>query len=240
MADSKDKSLDRREFIKRGALAGLGVTLMPLAEASASVGETGPANVRRYSTLGRTGFKISDISFGASRLNAGEEALVLHAYDAGINYFDSAQDYTNGESETTVGNALKGKRDKVYLTSKVITDPSTPRDALMRSLEGSLRRLQTDYVDVYFNHAVNNVERLKSQEWQEFSATARKQGKIRFVGMSGHAGHLIECLDYAIDNNQVDVILAAYNFGQDARFYQKFFGGFDFVARQPDLPRVLV
>src|SRR5262249_37306361 len=65
-------------------------------------------------------------------------------------------------------------------------------------------------------------------------------GKIRFVGMSGHAGHLIECLDYAIDNNQVDVILAAYNFGQDARFYQKFFGGFDFVARQPDLPRVLV
>jgi predicted aldo/keto reductase-like oxidoreductase len=57
--------------------------------------------------------------------------------------------------------------------------------------------------------------------------------------MSGHAGRLIQCLDYALDTDGVDVILVAYNFGQDPAFYQKFTGSFDFVARQPALPRVL-
>src|SRR5439155_1269795 len=113
------------------------------------------------------------------------------------------------------------------------------RDSMMRSLEGSLRRLRTDYVDVYFNHAVNDVERLKNPEWHEFIARAKQAGKIRFVGMSGHAGRLIECLDYALDPNGVDVILVAYNFGQDPSFHPKFTGSFDFIARQPELPRVL-
>ena len=234
------RSFDRREFFKRGALAGIGIALAPIAGTlSAGTPASGSPEVRRYAALGRMGIKISDISFGSSRLRAGQEDIVRHAFDAGINYFDSANEYGGGESETTIGNALKGKRDKVYLTSKMITAPDTPRGEMMSALEGSLARLRNDHVDVYFNHAVNNVERLKNPEWHEFVADARKQGKIRFVGMSGHAGHLIECLDYAIDNNQVDVILAAYNFGQDPRFYQRFLGGLDFVARQPDLPRVL-
>lgn len=239
-SERPDNRFDRREFFKRGAVAGIGIALAPFAAAAeASTPPLGPPEVRRYVALGNTGMKVSDISFGSSRLRAGEETIVLHAFDAGINYFDSANEYGEGESETTIGNALKGKRDKVYLTSKVITAPDTPRGEMMGSLEASLKRLQTDYVDVYFNHAVNNVERLKNPEWHAFVADARKQGKIRHVGMSGHAGHLIECLDYAINNNQVDVILAAYNFGQDPRFYQRFLGGLDFVARQPDLPRVL-
>jgi predicted aldo/keto reductase-like oxidoreductase len=57
--------------------------------------------------------------------------------------------------------------------------------------------------------------------------------------MSGHAGHLIECLDYAIDEDMVDVVLVAYNFGQDPAFYESLTRSFDFVAKQPDLPRVL-
>jgi uncharacterized protein len=239
MADSRRPVLNRREFIKCGALAGIGVGLIPLAEVSASTPPPGPPQVRRYATLGRTGLKISDISFGGSRLHTGQEDIVLHAYDRGINYFDTAETYTEHESEQTIGNALRGKRDKVFLTSKVITSPTDNRAMMMEALEGSLRRLQTDHVDVYFNHAVNEVARLKNPEWLEFTATARKQGKIRFVGMSGHAGHLAECLDYALDSDGIDVFLAAHNFGQDPRFYQRFLGGFDFVARQPDLPRIM-
>jgi len=79
----------------------------------------------------------------------------------------------------------------------------------MQALEGSLRRLQTDYIDVYFNHAVNEVARLKNPEWYEFAEAAKKQGKIRFTGMSGHAGHLTECLDHALDSGKFDVILCA-------------------------------
>jgi predicted aldo/keto reductase-like oxidoreductase len=228
----------RREFLKRGVLAGVGVSILPLAGSASASLETAP-QIRRYSTLGRTDLKISDISFGASQLTSGNEDLVRHAFDCGINYFDSADSYTDGESETTVGNALKGKRDKVFLTSKQMAQADDKRDAMMETLEGSLRRLQTDHVDVYFNHAVNDPARLKNPEWHEFTAQARKQGKIRFVGMSGHAGNLAECLDYAIDTGQVDVILCAHNFGQDPRFFQRFTRGFDFVARQPELPRIM-
>ncbi len=233
-----DAHLGRRQFLRRGALAGIGLTMLPL-RASAQTGGRPGARVQRYVTLGRTGMRVSDVSFGASRLGTGEGDVVRHAFDRGINYFDSADSYRGGDSETTIGEALRGKRDRVFLTSKTYAGPSDRRDSMMRSLEESLRRLRTDYVDVYFNHAVNEVERLKNPEWREFTARAKQHGKIRFVGMSGHAGRLIECLDYAIDTDGVDVILVAYNFGQDPAFYQKFTRSFDFVARQPELPRVL-
>lgn len=239
MKRSRDGSIiGRREFLKTGVLAGVGVSILPLAGAAHASVEAA-SHVRRYSTLGRTGLKISDISFGASRLTSGNEDLVRHAFDSGINYFDSADTYTDGESETTIGNALKGKRDKVYLTSKQMAQADDKRDAMMETLEGSLRRLQTDHIDVYFNHAVNDPARLKNPEWYEFVSQARSQGKIRFTGMSGHAGNLGECLDYAIDSGHCDVILCAHNFGQDPRFYQRFTRNFDFVAVQPELPRVM-
>jgi len=195
--------------------------------------------VRRYVPLGNTGIKMSDISFGASRLGAGEENLVRHAFDRGINYFDTAESYTGGESESTIGNALLGKRDKVYITSKVTAGAAERKEELMMSLESSLRRLRTDYVDIYFNHAVNDVRRLQNPEWYECIERAKRQGKIRATGMSGHAGRLLQCLDYALDKTSVDVILVAHNFGEDPKFFQKFTSSFDFVARQPDLPRVL-
>jgi uncharacterized protein len=231
-------TIGRREFIKAGALAGIGLGLGTLGESSAAV--PGKPEIRRYSLLGRTGMKISDISFGADRLSPGQEDLVRHAFDAGINYFDTADNYRDGDSERTLGSALRGKRDRVFLTSKMWASPDARKADIMQGLEGSLRRLQTDHVDIYFNHAVNDPARLKNPEWFEFVETAKRQGKIRFSGMSGHAGHLTECLDYAIDTGQFDVILCAYNFGQDPRFYQQFLSGFDMVARQPDLPRVLV
>jgi len=240
MKRSNDGSIiGRREFLKRGVLAGVSVSILPLTGAAGASVEAAAPRVRRYSTLGRTGLKISDISFGAARLTSGNEDLVRHAFDCGVNYFDSAETYTDGESETTVGNALKGKRDKVFLTSKTIARADDSRATMMTALEASLRRLQTDHIDVYFNHAVNDPARLKNPEWYEFAAQARSQGKIRFTGMSGHAGNLAECLDYAIDSGHFDVILCAHNFGQDPRFYQRFLRNFDMVAVQPELPRLM-
>src|SRR5262245_28930208 len=230
--------LSRRVFLRRGVLASFGVGLFPLTGGAGQLPQA-RAEVRRYVPLGRTGIQISDISFGASRLNTGEEAIVLHAFERGINYFDTAESYSGGDSERTIGNALRGKRDKVYITSKVEAGASERKEALMATLEGSLRRLGTDYIDVYFNHAVNDVQRMQNPEWHEFTARAKQQGKIRATGMSGHAGHLIECLDYTLESGSVDVILVAYNFGQDPAFYQRFTRSLDFIARQPDLPRVL-
>lgn len=233
---SHPDGLDRRAFLRRSALTSVGMGLFPIVAPAQTPAQ---AVVRRYMPLGTTGIKMSDISFGASRLGAGEEDLVRHAFERGVNYFDTAESYTGGESESTLGRALHGKRDKVYITSKVSAGVTEGRDALMATLEGSLRRLRTDYVDIYFNHAVNDVQRLKNPEWAAFVAQAKRQGKIRATGISGHAGNLIACLDYALQAGSVDVILTAYNFGQDPKFFQRFTRSLDFVARQPDLPRVL-
>ncbi len=228
--------LDRREFLRRGVLAGAVVGALPLA-ASADPADAKP-RVRRHATLGRTGLKISDISFGASRLDADAD-LVRHALELGVNYFDPAEGYRGGRSETVIGKALEGKRDQVFIASKVKCGISSTRSELMKTLEESLVRLQTDRIDVYFNHAVNDVRRLQNPEWFEFVERARKQGKIRFTGISGHGGRLVECIDHALDNDLCDVLLVGYNFGQDPAFYERFTRRFDFVAIQPDLPRVL-
>ncbi len=149
-----DSGIDRREFLKRGALAGASVGLLPLASGAALAAEE--PQVRRLRTLGRTGLRISDIGFGSSSLE-GDGGLVQHALARGINYFDTAESYQGGRSEETIGRALAGSRERVILASKVGTNPDSSRGALMKSLDGSLKRLRTDRIDVYFNHAVNDL-----------------------------------------------------------------------------------
>jgi predicted aldo/keto reductase-like oxidoreductase len=229
---------DRRSFLKIGAITGLASGIGLNAQADQSKDGSGHA-VKSYQRLGRTNLEISDISFGASRLRAGQESLVHHALESGVNYFDTAESYTGGESETVLGNALKGKRDKVFLATKAHVGASTSKRQIMSDLEGSLRRLQTDHVEIFFNHAVNDISRMQNDEWFEFVELAKKQGKISYTGISGHAGNLIDCVDYAVDNDLFDVLLLAHNFGQDPAFYEQFTRSFDFVANQPDLPRVM-
>jgi predicted aldo/keto reductase-like oxidoreductase len=220
--------VDRREFLALGAGALLGVP---------EVGAAEPARVRRYATLGRTQLKVSDISFGSA--STSDAAVVRHAFERGINFFDSAESYRGGFAEEAIGEALQGKRDKVILTSKTKADMGDKRADMMRALEGSLKRLGTDYVDIYFNHAVNEVERMQNQEWWEFTELARKQGKIRFRGMSGHGTRLAECVDYAVEKNLVDVVLVAHNFAQDPGFLDRMRHTFHWAAIQPDLPPAL-
>lgn len=194
----------------------------------------------RIRTLGKTGLRISDIAFGTGATD--DPDLVRYAFERGVTFFDTAEGYplgSKGTAERAIGTALAGKRDQVVITSKIGAPAKIKWPRIMRRLEGSLRRLQTDYVDIYLNHGVNELDRLLNPEWFEFVARAKKQGKIRFSGMSGHAGHLLECLDVAIERELVDVILAAYNFGEDPAFYEKLTRSFDIVANQQGLPERL-
>jgi uncharacterized protein len=233
------KFLKRRSFLRLSALTGLasGVSLEAYSASGNKSGSSG--GVRDYITLGATGLQISDISFGSSRLRSGEERLVEHAFDQGVNYFDTAESYSNGRSEPVIGNALKGKRDKVIIATKTMTGSRTHRDTIMRSLDESLRNLKTDYVDVYFNHAVNDIDRLRNPEWHAFVDKARQQGKLRFTGMSGHAGNLASCVEYAVEQDMFDVMLLAQNFGEDPTFYDRVTRGFDIVANQHRLPEAM-
>lgn len=238
--DGHYPGIERRTFLQRVAVGGAAVGAVSGLSAMAPdvLEAAGNPAVKQHRQLGSTDIRMSDISFGGSRLR-GDVDLVNYALDKGINYFDTAESYTGGNSETVIGQALRGKRDQVYLVSKGGFGSHVRQDKMMRSLEGSLRRLQTDYVDVYFHHAVNDVGRIRNPEFHAFTERAREQGKIRYVGLSGHGGRLIECLDYAVDSGKFDVMLVAYNFGQDPSFVQKLTRNFDFIAVNPDLPRVL-
>lgn len=239
-SDSTVASTSRRAFLTHVALGSAIVGAAPaLATAAPTARHVAAApTIKHYKQLGSTDIKLSDISFGGSRLRHDTE-LVHQALARGVNYFDTAESYTGGSSEETLGKVLQGKRDKVYLASKGAFTADTRQDEMMRTLEGSLRRLRTDYIDVYFNHAVNDVGRLQNAAFYAFAERAKQQGKLRYVGLSGHGGRLIECLDYAIDSGKFDVMLVAYNFGQDPSFLQSMTRSFDFIAVNPDLPRVL-
>ena len=187
MGEGRGPRLDRRDFLLGGA-AGAASLIGGIATATTPAA-TEP-RVRRFVPLGRTGMKISDISFGSSRMR--DPKVVRHAFERGVNYFDSAEGYKGGDSELAIGRALHDVRDRVFITSKTKALADAKRGKMMKALEGSLKRLQTDYVDVYFNHAVNEVPRMSNPEWAEFTELAKQQGKIRYRGMSGHGGRLVE------------------------------------------------
>jgi uncharacterized protein len=241
------------ESLRRGGALGAGLLLpgVGLESAALAVGPVAAERseavprIRKRSRLGKSGIEIPDISFGTFSLEH-DEKLVLHALDRGVTHFDTAEGYTAGHAEEVLGRALRGRRQEVTLTSKFWARSDHTAAHQMKVLETSLRRLGTDYIDVYLNHAVNELERLDSSEWQAFAERAKREGKIRAIGMSGHSGRLVECLAHAIEKSLVDVILVAYNFSQQPsyreqakRYLQDLTASFDFVTTQPLLPQVL-
>src|SRR5947209_2087564 len=161
MADQHHGGPDRREFLQQAGLAGAGVTLAEaLRAAPAGAGpqemtHTGPGQVPRR-PLGKTGVHVSILGLGGHTLGSAgslEEATrILHeAVDAGVTFLDNAWEYHDGRSEEWMGKALKGRRDKVFLMTKVCTHGRDKKVAL-RQLEESLRRLQTDHLDLWQVH----------------------------------------------------------------------------------------
>jgi aryl-alcohol dehydrogenase-like predicted oxidoreductase len=144
--------------------------------------------------LGRTGLQVSAMGIGGYHLGSSssdEEAsrIVNEALDAGINFFDNAWEYHDGLSEERVGRALVGKRDRAVLMSKVCTHGREKRVA-MRMLEESLTRLQTDHLDIWQIHEViyeNDPELIFAPNGAaEALLEAKQQGKVRFIGFTGH------------------------------------------------------
>ena len=241
--DRDQAGIDRRTFLQQGGRAALGLSALGMTyTARAADAPAGVPTIQQYVTLGKTGLVISDIGFGSSGCPSAD--VVRHCYDRGMTYFDTAEMYGSegwgkGEFvESFVGEALHDKRDKVVITTKYLAEATDDREFIMSKLEASLRRLRTDHVDIFLNHAINDLDRVKNPEWFEFVELAKKQGKIRFSGISGHGGQLQECIEYALDHDLVDVILSSHNFGSDPKFYERFTKTFDWVANQAGIRRL--
>ena len=205
-------AMNRRDFLKAGMVgipsivfggAALGGAPKPTAPAGPFVF---PAPV--YRTLGRTGMKITVVSFGAMLT---PEAEVLRiAFDNGVNYVDTARGYMGGRNEEIVGKALKGVRGKVFVATKT---PSSSKEDILRDVETSLKSLGTDYVDVLQLHSLKGRERAFLPETREALTRLKEQGKVRFFGVTTHTNQA-EVLDaIAGDPDRFfDMALVGYNF----------------------------
>jgi hypothetical protein len=174
------------------------------------------AQVASYRRLGRTNAMVSDISLGSGNIKDVEVARL--ALERGVNYFDTAPDYAGAESERILGEAMRGRRDQVFLATKFcLPDGHLPNDTpvpkVIEAVEGSLRRLQTDYVDLIHIHACDRLDRLMAPNMHEAFDRLKEQGKARFLGVSSHTPNLEAVAHAAIDSGRFDVIMLAYHFG---------------------------
>ncbi|MDX1648615.1 MAG: aldo/keto reductase [Myxococcota bacterium] len=177
------------------------------------------ARVQAYRRFGRTGYRISDVVLGSGRIK-GEKGsrIVREALERGVNYVDTSPDYSAAGSENAVGEAIRGRRDQVFLATKFCTPhghlgPEAPVSDYKRVLEASLRRLGTDYVDLVHIHSCDEVERLRSETMHEAFERLKEEGKVRFLGFSSHTPRLVEVAEAAIASGRFDVMMLAYHHG---------------------------
>jgi uncharacterized protein len=187
--------LTRRRFVQRSAAA-LTASLVaktPFSRAVDSQSGNSHESVP-HRPLGKTGAQVSALGVGGYHLGSVKEEkeaieLVAQAVDAGINFFDNCWEYHDGVSEERLGLALKGKRDRAFVMTKVCTH-GRGKDVAMRQLEESLRRLQTDHLDLWQIHEVvyyNDPDLIFAPNGAaEALLEAKKQGKVRFIGFTGH------------------------------------------------------
>jgi aryl-alcohol dehydrogenase-like predicted oxidoreductase len=169
----------------------------------------------KYKPLGKSGIQISEVSFGCMSLGSddAENAQLLHqALDGGINYFDTADLYQGGENEKTVGRAFKDRRDKVILATKVGNqmradgsgwDWNPRKSYILAAVEGSLQRLQTDYLDLYQLHGGTREDPI--EETMEAFEILQQQGKIRHYGISSIRPNVIR--QYVQRSRMVSVMM---------------------------------
>jgi len=197
--DFWSKNLDRRQLLKTVGAAGAALALGGpqrfaeiLTPASAIAGTAaGEIPVR---ALGKTGVKVSALCFGGAHLgrieNDAEAIRLLHeAIDAGITFLDNAWEYHGGRSEELMGKAIQGRRQQVVLMTKVCSHGRDKKVALQQ-LDESLRRLKTDYLDLWQIHEVV-YEDDPDRHFVPGGAAdalleAKRQGKVRFIGFTGH------------------------------------------------------
>ena len=162
--------------------------------------------------LHHTDLTVSRFCFGTMTLGkpldqAGTNEVIGRCLDAGINFFDTANMYNAGVAETLLGNALKGRRDQVVLASKVFykvgdapDQRGLSRKAILRAIDESLERLQTDYLDFYYLHAPDHT--VPVEESLETMDSLVRQGKVRYLASSNYAGwEVVEMLWLAKDHS---------------------------------------
>jgi aryl-alcohol dehydrogenase-like predicted oxidoreductase len=222
MSDNEHKTSRRSSNLSRRSFLGAALTAVPavgLFGKNAVIGQTAPvavsgqAKIKEYRTLGRTGFKVSDVSFGAGPLNNAN--VLAAALDRGMNYIDTAEHYERGNSERTIGEVLQGRdRKSVFICSKLnlTFNKQTTKEGLRDRFMKCLERLKTDQVECLMIHMCT-LAQVKYEPYHELIRELKAEGKVQFSGLSNHGAD--NSLSGRLDEPMEDVVLAA---AEDGRF----------------------
>jgi len=217
----RKKSLDRRSFLKSSAFGVLGAGFsiknkMIQEEKVLSSDEDNPfPSVKKYRTLGRTGFKVSDIGAGSIQ----DKGVLGTALDAGVNYIDTAEQYPGHHK--VVGEAIKGRdRESIFITTKLQIKKDKSKQGFLRRARKCLQELNTEYVDCIMIHMAETAETLKTPGFHQAMDELKAEGRVRFVGVSNHGSFwfrdpeetMEKVLLSAAEDGRFDVFLMAYNF----------------------------
>ena len=201
----------RRDFLRMvGAAAGVAVSatlpgIPPTASASAS---PSPGTLEKR-MLGKTGFQVGTVGFGA--MTTRDPEVIRFAVERGVDYIDTADCYMGGENERIVGRALAGIREKVVLATKVHI---APVDQMIRSAENSLRSLKVDVIDVLQLHGISTEGEVTDGRAREALRKLIDQGKVRAAGVTTHGGQET-VLRAVAKHGFYKTVLVAYNFRSD-------------------------
>jgi uncharacterized protein len=205
------KDSSRRRFLVTGLslpVAGVAsVTTSRMAPAEPASGMQGGSGFS-YRTIGKTGLKVTSVGFGC--MITSDQSVVERGADIGITYFDTARGYQGGNNERMVGAALKGKRKNLVLSTKT---QAKDKATALQHIDTSLKELGTDFVDIWYLHGRSKIDEV-TDELIDAQQTAKQAGKIRFAGVSTHAGQA-ELIPALVKTGKIDVILTAYNFTLD-------------------------
>jgi aryl-alcohol dehydrogenase-like predicted oxidoreductase len=220
MTEKKD-GLTRREFIRQVSLGTAALAAASTIPQRISVAST-IKNGMGYRTLGRTGLEISEVGLGAGSISPSGSNLIRAALSQGINFIETSSNYKNAQVETAIGQAVRSTgRDKVFILTKagnleigrMLDAPASEVEKAVRTeLEGSLKRLQTDFVDVYScPYMAYSPKEVALPAVQEALEKFKKEGKIRFKGLSTHSDYANICMT-AIEEGYYDVLQFPVNF----------------------------
>ncbi len=206
-----NSTLNRRNFLLMGATATVGLAAAPVTAApTLSEGEQTKGKIITRK-LGKTGIELPVVSMGVMR--ADNPNILKAAYDLGIRHFDTAHGYQEGRNEEMIGNFLKDKpRKDVIIATKIHLDRGgINKVKFMEMFELSLKRLQTNYVDIFYLHGMDSAEQLNNPDNLAVLKAIKESGKARFVGVSTHT-NMAGVINAAVDNKFYDVVLTSYNF----------------------------
>jgi predicted aldo/keto reductase-like oxidoreductase len=209
---TKDADLTRREFVATVGLAGLAVAGANVTGALAAPeppSPAGKATVVPKRPLGKTGVEVSSLCLGGMFDTINNQLLLKQAMKCGVTYWDTAEGYGNGMSEEGMGRFFARNpeaRKEVFLVTKLQAKSGN----FTARLDQALKRLQTNYVDLFFIHSISHIEEM-TQAHKDWAAEMKKAGKFKFFGFSTHT-NMEDCLLGAARLGWIDAVMFTYNF----------------------------